>query len=182
MPHPVLRRSVVALALLMLTGGLAAPPAVAMGGAASTPAPDVGTAAPPLVDPLWIWPVAGVVSHRYEQPAHAYGPGHRGIDVLVAERSVRAPADGVVLFAGTVVDRPLITIDHGQGIVSTLEPVSSPLVPGTAVAQGDGIGELSAGGHSGPGELHLGARWNGDYVNPLLFLGEVPRAVLLPCC
>jgi len=28
--------------------------------------------------------------------------------------------------------------------------------------------------------VHLGLRYRGEYVNPLLTWGEVPRAVLLP--
>jgi hypothetical protein len=28
--------------------------------------------------------------------------------------------------------------------------------------------------------VHVGLRFNGEYVNPLLVWGEVPRAVLLP--
>jgi hypothetical protein len=38
------------------------------------------------------------------------------------------------------------------------------------------------GGHSEPGTLHFGVRWEGEYINPILLLDEVPRAVLLPCC
>ncbi|WP_238439352.1 M23 family metallopeptidase [Microbacterium sp. JZ31] len=93
-----------------------------------------------------------------------------------------APASGTVAFSGTVVDRPLLTIDHGGGLVTTLEPVLSDLSPGDAVSRGDVVGQVAAGGHAAPGSLHLGVRLNGEYVNPLLLLGGVPRAVLLPCC
>ncbi|WP_159500083.1 murein hydrolase activator EnvC [Microbacterium sp. 18062] len=169
-----LSRTTSALALLVLA---AAVPASA--GPTSAVAVDDAVPSDP---PLWAWPVAGVIAHPYEQPAHAYGPGHRGIDVRAEEHTVHAPDDGVVVFSGRVVDRPLVTIDHGDGIVSTLEPVASDLAPGTAVARGDAVGELSSGGHAEQGELHLGARVHGEYVNPLLLLGGIPRAVLLPCC
>ncbi|GAA5154291.1 hypothetical protein GCM10025768_25240 [Microbacterium pseudoresistens] len=130
----------------------------------------------------WLWPVAGgrTVVEPFRAPAHAYGPGHRGIDIA-ADDVVRAPAAGVVAFRGTVVDRPLITIDHGGGNVSTLEPVQSELTPGTVVAQGEAIGTLSVGGHAARGALHIGVRWNDVYLNPMLMFGRVPRAVLIPC-
>ena len=95
---------------------------------------------------------------------------------------VRAPADGVVAFRGVVVDRPLITIDHGGGIVTTFEPLASTLTPGSVVHTGDEIGTVAVGGHSPEGELHLGVRWNDVYINPLLMFEKVPRAILLPCC
>ncbi|MGP3536475.1 peptidoglycan DD-metalloendopeptidase family protein [Microbacterium sp. RD1] len=140
------------------------------------------TAAPSAAPPSWDWPASPVrVVEPYVAPAHAYAPGHRGIDVA-AIGTVRAPDDGVVAFVGTVVDRPVLTIDHGGGVVSTLEPVRSELSSGAAVTRGQTVGVVVGGGHAPPGTLHLGARVDGAYVNPLRFLGGVPRAVLLPCC
>ncbi|WP_431072889.1 murein hydrolase activator EnvC family protein [Microbacterium phyllosphaerae] len=133
----------------------------------------------------WSWPIDGVrsVAIAYRAPAHEYGAGHRGIDIVSAVGSaVRAPADGVVAFRGTVVDRPLLTIEHPEGYVSTFEPVMSTLSPGDVVTAGDDIGVLSTGGHASRGTMHLGVRSGGDYINPMLLFGEVPRAVLLPCC
>lgn len=133
----------------------------------------------------WLWPLAGPyrMDRLYAAPAQEYGSGHRGIDLLpLGPTSVRAPDDGVVAFAGSVAGRGIVTIDHGDGVVSTLEPVEPSVVEGAQVARGDVVGTLAVGGHAEPGRLHLGARRNGDYVNPLLFLGGVPRAVLLPCC
>ena len=75
-----------------------------------------------------------------------------------------------------------MTIDHGDGLVTTLEPVSSTVAIGDAVAAGDVVGVTDAGGHTPPGAVHFGVRRNGAYINPMLLLGEVPRAVLLPCC
>lgn len=133
----------------------------------------------------WRWPVAGArtVVEPFRAPAHEYGPGHRGMDVAVPEgAAVAAPAAGVVAFRGTVVDRPLITIDHGDGHVSTWEPVSSPLSPGDVVLTGDLIGAVASGGHAASGTVHIGVRRDGAYINPMPLFGEVPRAILLPCC
>jgi murein DD-endopeptidase MepM/ murein hydrolase activator NlpD len=116
-------------------------------------------------------------------PAHEYGPGHRGIDLdLLGDSAVRAPADGIVAFAGDVAGRGILTIDHGNGLVTTLEPVDTVLVPGTQVRRGENVAMLAAGGHAASGELHFGVRLHGKYINPMLLLGGVPRAVLLPCC
>ncbi len=139
-----------------------------------------------LPDPLaglgWVWPVERVqVVRAYEAPAHAYGLGHRGIDVASGE-VVRSPADGHVAFAGEVAGRPVVTIDHGGGLVTTLEPVVSDVAVGDAVARAAPVGRLAAGGHTAPGTLHFGVRLDGEYINPLRLLGGVPRAVLLPCC
>jgi murein DD-endopeptidase MepM/ murein hydrolase activator NlpD len=133
----------------------------------------------------WAWPVGGqrVVIAPFRAPAHDYGPGHRGMDVAAEPVSeVGAPADGVVAFRGTVVHRPLITIDHGHGYVTTLEPVNSDLSPGDAVSTGDRVGVLAGGGHAPRGTLHIGVRVDDVYVNPRGLFGRPPRAVLLPCC
>ncbi|MCK2036660.1 M23 family metallopeptidase [Microbacterium sp. SSW1-49] len=147
------------------------------------------SAVPPIVAsvsrPSWAWPLAGArsVAAPYRAPAHEYGAGHRGVDLMAEPgTTVFAPAEGVVAFRGTVVDRPLVTIEHPGGLVSTLEPVSSPLTPGAAVVAGQPLGIVGTGGHTPTGAVHLGVRLNGAYINPLLLFGPVTRAVLLPCC
>lgn len=132
----------------------------------------------------WVWPAAAFrLSRAYIAPPHEYGPGHRGIDLApIGSTAVRAPADGVVAFAGSVAGRGVLTIDHGAGLVTTLEPVETTLVPGEAVRRGEEVAALAAGGHAAPGDLHFGVRLDGTYINPMLLLGGVPRAVLLPCC
>ncbi|GAA1525780.1 hypothetical protein GCM10009803_03350 [Microbacterium ginsengiterrae] len=123
------------------------------------------------------------VVEPYRAPVHEYAAGHRGVDVAAPQGEVvRAPADGVVAFRGVVVDRPLITVDHGGGYVSTFEPLRSELAPGATVRAGDAIGTVAAGGHAASDTLHIGVRLHGVYINPMLLFGDVPRAVLLPCC
>jgi murein DD-endopeptidase MepM/ murein hydrolase activator NlpD len=130
----------------------------------------------------WSWPVAAPhpIARPYVAPATEYGPGHRGIDIRApAGAVVRAPAAGVVHFAGFVVDRPVLSIAHAGGVLSSFEPVTATVAAGDHVRRGQIIGVLLAG-HCSTSCLHLGARIAGQYVNPLLFLGDVPRAVLLP--
>jgi murein DD-endopeptidase MepM/ murein hydrolase activator NlpD len=132
----------------------------------------------------WLWPVQPFRLERpFVAPPHEYGPGHRGIDLTVlGENIVRAPADGVVAFSGQVAGRGILTIDHGAGFVSTLEPVDSALVAGTPITAGAEVGSVSTGGHTAAGAVHFGVRLDGSYINPLVLLGGVPRAVLLTCC
>jgi murein DD-endopeptidase MepM/ murein hydrolase activator NlpD len=148
----------------------------------------VGAAATGVVGapaPFWTWPTAShLVERGSEAPATPYTAGHRGIDVAAEEGdAVRAVDDGVVAFAGVVVDRGVVAIDH-DGVRSTVEPVDPAVHAGEAVRRGEVIGHLAEGGPHAPGTLHLGARvrvgegW--AYVSPLLYLGGATRAVLLP--
>jgi len=131
---------------------------------------------------LWGWPIAPPhpIARPYLAPASPYAAGHRGLDIVApAGSSVRAPDDGVVHFAGFVVDRPVLSIDHGGGVISSYEPVETALSAGDAVTRGSEIGVVAAG-HCTLTCLHLGVRVDGEYVSPLLYLGGQPRAVLLP--
>ncbi|GAA1469571.1 murein hydrolase activator EnvC family protein [Microbacterium thalassium] len=178
-PAHAVRRSVAALVLALLLG-LLVPAAAAHPATPALPGDVVSEA----IAGGWTWPVGAFRLERaYSAPAHPYGSGHRGVDVRpVGIQRVLSPADGVVAFSGLVADRPVVTIDHGAGLVTTLEPVACDLRPGAVVRRGEVLGSLATGGHAEPGTLHIGVRLHGDYLNPMALLGGVPRAVLLPCC
>lgn len=132
--------------------------------------------------PRWTWPVIDPhpVVRPFVAPATEYSAGHRGIDIGAASGSfVVAPEDGVVFFVGFVVDRPVLSIAHADGIISSYEPLTSDLTVGDVVRRGEPIGTLIAG-HCTSACLHLGARLHGGYVSPLTYLGGIKRAVLLP--
>ncbi len=134
--------------------------------------------------PAWVWPVdpPHTVSRPYRAPATTYAAGHRGIDLGVTRGSpIRSPDDGVVHFAGVVGDRPVLSIRHEGGLLSSFEPVDALVVEGDRVTRGQVVGSLAApSGHCPSDCLHLGARLDGRYLSPLVLLGGVPRAVLLP--
>lgn len=135
-----------------------------------------------MIAGVWAWPTAP--PHRiqtpFRAPATPYSAGHRGIDIATqGDGVVRAPADGIVRFAGVVVDRPVLSIEHAGGVVSSYEPLITDLRAGDPVRRGDPIGR-AAPGHCADSCLHLGTRINGEYVSPQLFLGGVPRAILWP--
>jgi murein DD-endopeptidase MepM/ murein hydrolase activator NlpD len=147
----------------------------------SAPAP--ATAAAPAAAPPWVWPTGSrVVERPWEPPDDDYAAGHRGIDVAAALGTVAvAVDDGVVTFAGAVGGRPVVTIDHGGGLVSTLDSVEPSVACGDSVEQGDTVGVVAVGHCSAEDPcLHLGARLDGHYVDPLPYLSAAAWPVLLP--
>jgi murein DD-endopeptidase MepM/ murein hydrolase activator NlpD len=136
------------------------------------------------VAPRWRWPVAPphVITRPFSPPATAYGPGHRGVDIAADPGTqVLAPADGTVSFAGVVVDRPVVSIRHADGLVSSVEPVVPMVSAGDRVVAGQVIGTVAAEPrHEPAGGVHLGARLDGEYVDPALLLAALQHAVLLP--
>jgi len=149
-------------------------------------APVPATAGPaPASAPAAAWtaPLPGelTVTRPFEAPAHAYGPGHRGADLGGAPGTpVLAAGDGVVVFAGMVAGRPVVSIDHADGLRTTYEPVDPAVGAGQQVARGSPIGTLVAGHAGCPVEacLHWGLRRGETYLDPLRLLAVQVR--LLP--
>jgi murein DD-endopeptidase MepM/ murein hydrolase activator NlpD len=141
---------------------------------------------PPALEPVretphhWRWPVDAprIVVRPFLAPPTPYATGHRGIDVK-SHGQVYAPADGVVHFAGTVVNRSVLSLRHEDGLISSFEPVTTSLTAGDAVKAREVVGRVEPGHCSSPC-LHFGVRRHGKYVSPLNFLGGIPRSVLLP--
>ncbi len=106
--------------------------------------------------------------------------GHRGVDLGSSDRSVLSPADGVVVFVGIVVDRPVLTIDHGDGLLSSFEPVAASVAEGDPVRAGQEVGRISTEPHCPSLCVHWGVRENGEYVNPLPFVSDRRPSILLP--
>jgi murein DD-endopeptidase MepM/ murein hydrolase activator NlpD len=156
-------------------------PVLALGGAHGT-APEQHHESVGQTLGSWRWPVDGarIVVRPYLAPPTAWAAGHRGVDLESTSTVVRAPADGVVHFVGFVVNRPVLSIEHSGGLLSSFEPVDSPLRAGDPVKAGDEIGRLETGHCAIVRCLHFGLRLSGEYVSPLLLLGGVPRAVLVP--
>ncbi|MCQ1954758.1 M23 family metallopeptidase [Arthrobacter sp. zg-Y238] len=160
---------------------LAAVLAVFVPGAAAVGPQSAATAT--AYSPPWTWPLdpMPVLLRPFDPPAQPWLAGHRGIDVAAAEGSaVLAPADGRVIFARRVVDRPVLTIDHGGGLKSSFEPAEASVPVGTVVSKGTAVGSVRAGSHCGPECMHWGVRLNGEYMDPLAYVSDRRPSVLLP--
>jgi murein DD-endopeptidase MepM/ murein hydrolase activator NlpD len=125
----------------------------------------------------WGWPVAGAVIRGFDAPEDPFGSGHRGIDISAAAATEVAAVDaGTVTFAGSIGGERFVTVDHGAGLVSSYSWLSALLVErDDVVARGQVIG-WSGGGHpgsTGPPHLHLGARSDGRYVDPLDYMSPL---------
>lgn len=131
----------------------------------------------------WQWPrgLPVTVTGAFVAPPTPYSAGHRGIDLSAPPgTAVLAPFEGTVSFTGVVVDRPVITIDHAGDLRSSFEPVEASVAVGERVSAGQQIGTVAMGGHCSLDCFHFGVRVHGQYLSPLVLLGGVPRAVLLP--
>ncbi|GAA2356856.1 hypothetical protein GCM10009854_38890 [Saccharopolyspora halophila] len=148
--------------------------ATAARGAVDAPAPG---AAP---DELG-WPLSPPPKpvRPFEAPEHPFGPGHRGVDLTGASgQPVLAAADGVVIHAGGLADRELVSIQHDAGLRTSYEPVHPIVETGEHVTRGQPIGRLQPG-HCPATCLHWGVRAGEDYLDPLGLLAH-GRVRLLP--
>ncbi len=192
-----MRRRQAALGVLVLMLGALAPSSTSTQACAS-PGPLAGApvtavaAGPSVLGPRpaaagWAWPLQPrpAVVTPFAAPPKPWLSGHRGIDLATQDgQIIYAPADGVVSFAGTVVDRPVLTITHANGVRSSFEPVAATVEVGASVGRGQPIGTIAGLGHCRPDScLHWGVRPGSAsdvYVDPLQFILDLRPSVLLP--
>ena len=158
--------------------------AIAVGNASAATPADPDSAITQSGQAQWSWPLSPKPSvlRTFDPPDKPWLSGHRGVDLGPTHDGapVTAPSDGVVTFAGVVVDRPVLTIDQGNSLKSSFEPVTSEFKSGDAVRKGQVIGIVEPGHCSGAPCLHWGVRRGEDYVNPLGFVSDIRPSVLLP--
>ena len=134
----------------------------------------------------WTWPLHGDVLRPYSLGPDAYAAGqHRGLDVAGdAGEPVRAPASGVVSFAGVVPSSGrTVTIQLAGYAVSLTHLGEIGVEKGATVSEGDAVG---VAGGSGEVEwpapyVHLGIRVSAaadGYLDPASLLP--PRHVAPP--
>lgn len=132
----------------------------------------------------WRWPLAAPVTvvRGFDPPQDAWAAGHRGVDLLGRPgEPVFAAGAGTVEFAGRIAGVGVVSVRHGDGLVTTYQPVRPAVVAGEVVTAGRRIGVLVvAGSHCPPRAcLHWGLRRDGGYLDPLGLLG-LGRVRLLP--
>jgi len=142
------------------------------------------TAAPAHADEGRLeWPLRPppAVVRDFDAPSPDWHPGHRGVDLAgVPGQPVYAAASAVVVFAGLLAGRAVVSLAHPGGLHTSYEPVRAAVRVGQVVTAGNVIGELIAG-HSGcraAACLHWGAMWGpasrANYVDPLGLLKSTP--------
>jgi hypothetical protein len=157
-------------------------PAVVAPFRAPAPPPGAGAPAPGA---RYAWPLvpAPAVVTPFRAPAHPYGPGHRGVDLAGSPlQPVVAARGGMVVFAGPVGGRDLVSVQHDDGLRTTYEPLQPMVRAGAVVLPGEVIGLLQPGhaGCAAPACLHWGVRRDrADYLDPLVLLRPL-RVRLLP--
>jgi murein DD-endopeptidase MepM/ murein hydrolase activator NlpD len=123
----------------------------------------------------------------YLQPASDYSAGHRGVDYEVEiDEPLFAPADGAITVSKVIVNRGVLAIKHGAGLLSELEPACSALPVGTKVLKGQVIGWACSAADDytqhcqADSCLHFSLRQEGKYLSPLALIGGLNPSRLLP--
>lgn len=124
------------------------------------------------------WPARGFVSSSFgprTDPFTGLSRLHEGVDIVARRGTpVRAPAEGIVTYAG--VDPTLgemVVLDHGYGVITRYGHHDTVLVrEGQRISRGDVIGTVGSTGKSTGPHLHYEIRINDIAVNPRSYMIE----------
>lgn len=169
-------------ALLVVVPRLVAVPRAALK-AATGVAVTVGSSDEPTGSYTWPLVPPHPVVRGFRPPSSRFGPGHRGVDLATRiGTAVLAAGDGVVVYAGPLAGRGVVSIEHDDGLHTTYEPLEPTAARGDHIARGAVIGHVQPG-HPGcragdvglPACLHWGAlrvaHGRRSYLNPLTLVG-----------
>lgn len=129
------------------------------------------------------WPLRPrpTVTRIFDKPHHRWDRGHRGVDLAgLPDQRVYAAGPGIVVFAGSIAGRPLVSVEHDGGLRTTYEPVSPTVKAGQRVDQRSVVGTLLSGhpGCAASACLHWGAlrgpASRASYLDPLGLLKSTP--------
>ncbi len=133
------------------------------------------------------WPMSGTVTQNFgctgfswEPPLGSCAHFHQGIDIVAPQGTkVRASGDGVVAYIGwNYADGAdpawIVIIAHADNLQTWYAHLKATYPPGihkgSHVSAGQVIGYEGNTGHSTGAHLHWAVMFNGDFVNPRLFL------------
>lgn len=126
---------------------------------------------------IWPCPDSKRITSNFgkrKQPKKGASTYHEGIDIgaPTGTEVIAAAAGEVVISKYSYSAGNYIMIDHGSGIFTIYMHLSKRSYEvGAEVSQGQKIGEVGSTGYSTGPHLHFGVRKNGQYVNPLTFVG-----------
>ncbi len=127
-------------------------------------------------DGVLAWPLRGVLYARFGKKGTV---AHDGIDLAAPAGSpIASSADGTVLFAGEQHGYGLIAIVEHAGGLATLYAHNRELKvkTGQAVRAGQTVATVGDSGRTSGPHLHFEVRKDGSPVDPLEYLGPVPKA------
>lgn len=133
------------------------------------------------------WPMSGNVTQNFgctgfswEPPQGACAHFHSGIDIVAPSGTkVRASGDGIIAYIGwNYADGAdpawIVIIAHSDGLQTWYAHMKSKypagIKQGARVTAGQVVGYEGNTGHSTGAHLHWAVRFNGNFVNPRLFL------------
>lgn len=128
----------------------------------------------PLGAPLENMPAGGRFGAKRIINGEPRSP-HTGADYAVPQGTpVLAVEDAVVALAGEFFfSGNAVFLDHGNGLISMYFHLHEVFVEqGDEVSRGRRIGTVGSTGRSTGPHLHFGVRWQGERVDPALWLGE----------
>jgi hypothetical protein len=150
--------------------------AVAAIAALVRPAPVAADPSSPPSQVAYRPPVDAPIVDPFRPPPEPWAAGNRGVDYgATPGTTVRAAADGEVVFAGEVGGSLHVVVLHADGIRTSYSFLRS-----IGVHRGERVVQGQAVGTSGDG-LHFGARAGDAYIDPTtLFGGGPPEVHLVP--
>jgi murein DD-endopeptidase MepM/ murein hydrolase activator NlpD len=123
-----------------------------------------------------LWPVEGPVTGSFGEridPFNGEGAFHNGVDISSSYgQAVRAPADGVVVFADSMAGYGrLVIVQHSTTLSTRFAHLSGfAVTDGETVHRGDLLGYVGLSGRSTGPHLHYEVRINNTPVNPHRYL------------
>lgn len=128
----------------------------------------------------WIWPVTGRISSVFGEIGPSHPKPHTGLDIAVSRGTPIKAVDGGVVSSVNLNPNNncgvYIKIDHNpslQSLYCHMIENSPTVIVGQKISQGQVIGEVdstASPGHSTGNHLHLGAKLNNKFVDPMNYL------------
>ena len=147
----------------------------------SNPGGSYGAPAPSQADiDSRVMPVSGSyqLSARFGERGYRWSTGwHTGLDFVVPVGTpVRAAVDGVVIHSGWAGPYGYrIEVDAGNGFIITYNHLSKIAVPSGPITAGQYLGKSGATGNVTGPHLHFEVLYNGEFVNPAVWLWGASR-------
>ena len=126
---------------------------------------------------MWPCPSSNRITSYFgkrSKPTKGASTDHKGIDIgaSTGDKVIAAASGEVVASTYSYSAGNYIMISHGSGVYTIYMHLSKKSVAeGEEVVKGQKIGEVGSTGYATGPHLHFGVRKNGNYVNPLTYVG-----------